>query len=115
MNVAIFAAAGLGRLGIKPENSFNLDWMIPAPAQGAVMIAALENDEETRTILSEINDEHTQICTQIEREFLRLLEGGCSAPIGAIAFVKDDEIFFKGVLLSLDGSKNLRFSVLKNR
>lgn len=106
-NAAIFAAAGLGRLGIKPENSFNLDWMIPAPAQGAVMIAALENDEETRTILSEINDEHTQICTQIEREFLRLLEGGCSAPIGAIAFVKDDEIFFKGVLLSLDGSKKL--------
>lgn len=106
-NAAIFAAAGLGRLGIKPENSFNLDWMIPAPAQGAVMIAALEHDEETRAILSEINDQHTQICTQIERDFLRLLEGGCSAPIGAIAFVKDDEIFFKGVLLSLDGTKKL--------
>lgn len=106
-NAAVFAAAGLGRLGIKPENSFNLDWMIPAPAQGAIMVAALEADEATRTILAEINDEHTQICTQMERDFLRLLEGGCSAPIGAIAFVKDDEILFKGVLLSLDGSKRI--------
>lgn len=106
-NAAVFAAAGLGRLGIKPENSFNLDWMIPAPAQGAVMIAALENDEEIRAIISEINDEHTQICTKIERDFLKLLEGGCSSPIGAIAFVKDDEIFFKGVLLSLDGTKKI--------
>jgi uroporphyrinogen-III synthase len=43
----------------------------------------------------------------MERDFLRLLEGGCSAPIGAIAFVKDDEILFKGVLLSLDGSKRI--------
>ncbi len=106
-NAAVFAAAGLGRLGIKPENAFNLDWMIPAPAQGAVMVAALEADESTRAILKEINDEHTEICTKIERDFLRLLEGGCSAPIGAIAFVKDDEILFKGVLLSLDGSKRI--------
>lgn len=106
-NAAVFAAAGLGRLGIKPENSFNLDWMIPAPAQGAVMVAALESDETTKAILAEINDEHTQICTKIERDFLRVLEGGCSAPIGAIAFVKDDEILFKGVLLSLDGSKRI--------
>lgn len=106
-NAAIFAAAGLGRLGIKPENSFNLDWMIPAPAQGAVMIAALEEDEETRAILKELNDEHTEICTKIERDFLRILEGGCSAPIGAIAFVKDDEILFKGVLLSIDGTKKI--------
>lgn len=106
-NAAVFAAAGLGRLGIKPENSFNLDWMIPAPAQGAIMVAALEADESTRAILAEINDEHTQICTQMERDFLRLLEGGCSAPIGAVAFVKDDEILFKGVLLSLDGSKRI--------
>ena len=55
-NAAVFAAAGLGRLGIKPENSFNLDWMIPAPAQGAIMVAALEADESTRAILAEIND-----------------------------------------------------------
>ena len=106
-NGALFAAAGLGRLEIKPEESFNLEWMIPAPAQGAIMIAALEHDEETRAICAEINDEDTEITTAIEREFLNRLEGGCSAPIGALAFIKEEEVHFQGVLLSLDGSKKI--------
>jgi len=74
-NAAIFAAAGIGRLGIRPEEALNLNWMIPAPGQGTIMIAALENDETTRTICSEINDHDTEICTTIERQFLNLLEG----------------------------------------
>ena len=108
-NGAIFAAAGLGRLGIKPENSFNLDWMIPAPAQGAVMVAALEENVEVVEICKEINDEKTEICTSIERKFLRILEGGCSAPIGALAFYRDkeDDICFKGILLSRDGTRKI--------
>ncbi len=106
-NGAVFAAAGLGRLDIRPEESFNLEWMIPAPGQGAVMITALETDEETLATCAEINHEETQIATSIEREFLNRLEGGCSAPIGALAFVKDEEVNMQGVLLSLDGSKKI--------
>ncbi|MEJ2112174.1 MAG: uroporphyrinogen-III synthase [Flavobacteriaceae bacterium] len=106
-NGAIFAAAGLGRLKIRPENSVNLDWMTPAPAQGAIMVTALKDDEEIRTICAEINHEETEICTTIEREFLNLLEGGCTAPIGALAFIKNEEVNFKGVLLSSDGSKKI--------
>ncbi|RIA08289.1 hydroxymethylbilane synthase [Flavobacteriaceae bacterium MAR_2010_72] len=106
-NGAIFAAAGLGRIGLKPETSFNLDWMVPAPAQGAIMISALEEDDETREICAEINHEETEICTTIERQFLNILEGGCSAPIGALAYIKNEEVYFQGVLLSLDGSKKI--------
>ena len=106
-NGAIFAAAGLGRLNMKPEESFNLEWMIPAPAQGAVMVTALEQDVETLEICAEINHKDTEIATSVERKFLNLLEGGCSAPIGALAFVKDEEIHLQGVLLSLDGSKKI--------
>ena len=107
-NGAIFAGAGLGRLDLTPEDSINLSWMIPAPAQGAIMITALESDEETRAVLTEINDEVTQICTSIEREFLNRLEGGCTAPIGAICYInKEDEVNFKGILLSKDGTKKI--------
>lgn len=110
-NAAIFAGAGLGRLNITPENSINLSWMIPAPAQGAIMITALESDEETRAICAEINDEVTEICTAIEREFLNRLEGGCTAPIGAICYInKEDEVNFKGILLSKDGTKKIEVS-----
>ena len=109
-NGAIFAAAGLGRIGLRPQNAINLDWMIPAPAQGAVMITALEEDEEIRAICAEINHEDTEICTTIEREFLSRLEGGCTAPIGAIAYIKDEQVLFQGVLLSKDGSKKIEVS-----
>ncbi len=112
-NGAIFAAAGIGRLDLRPEDAVNLDWMIPAPAQGTIMIAALEEDEETRAILSEINHEETEICTTIERDFLNKLEGGCSAPIGALAFIKDNEVTFEGVLLSKDGTKKIHVKRVK--
>lgn len=109
-NAAIFAAAGLGRIGKRPKNAINLNWMIPAPAQGAIMVTALEEDKDVRAICKEINHEETDICTTIERKFLNLLEGGCSAPIGAIAFIKNEEVSFQGVLLSPDGSKKIEVS-----
>jgi len=112
-NGAIFAAAGIGRIGIRPEESINLDWMIPAPAQGAIMITALQEDEATRAIINELNHEETEICTTIEREFLNKLEGGCTAPIGALAFIKNEEVNFKGVLLSEDGSKRIDVTRVK--
>lgn len=106
-NAAIFAAAGIGRLGLTPKNSIKLDWMTPAPAQGAIMIATLDNHEEVKTICAELNHEETEICTSIERKFLALLEGGCTAPIGGLAFIKNEEVHFKGILLSKDGTKKI--------
>ena len=109
-NAAIFAAATLGRLGLKPENSINLDWMIPTPGQGAIVITVLEENQEIKEICKELNHEETQISTSIEREFLHLLEGDSNTPMGALAFIKGEEekeVHFKGVLFSPDGSKKI--------
>jgi hydroxymethylbilane synthase len=106
-NGAIFAAAGLERINLKPENFINLDWMIPAPAQGAMVIHAMQNDEFCKNAVAELNDLETDICTYIERQFLRTLEGGCTAPIGALATFNEDEITFKGILLSIDGKQKI--------
>ena len=112
-NGAIFAAAGIGRIGLRPENAINLDWMIPAPAQGAIMIAALKDDHFVREACAKLNHEETEICTSIERKFLNKLEGGCTAPIGALAYIKNDEVTFKGVLLSTDGTKRIDVTRVK--
>ena len=112
-NGAIFAAAGIGRIGLRPENAINLDWMIPAPAQGAIMITALAEDDFIKTACAELNHEETALCISIEREFLHTLEGGCSAPIGALAIIKNEEVHFKGVLLSLDGTKKIDVTRVK--
>ena len=108
-NGAVFAAAGLERINLNPENHIALDWMIPAPAQGAMLVVAMGNDNFTLDALSHLNDIETEIATYIERQFLRTLEGGCTAPIGALAKYndKDDTIHFQGVLFSLDGKQKM--------
>jgi hydroxymethylbilane synthase len=109
-NGAVFAAAGLERLGINPEETVDLPWMIPAPAQGAIMIAALAKDDFSLDACEQLNHHETKVCVGVEREFLRLLEGGCTAPIGALAYVdaRTEEVNFKAVLLKKDGSKKIR-------
>ena len=106
-NGALFAAAGLDRIGLKPEKYEVLDWMIPAPAQGAMVVLAMAKDEFCWQAVSELNDLETDICTYIERQFLRTLEGGCTAPIGAIAKFTEDTIEFKGALFSIDGTQKM--------
>ncbi|ESU22961.1 porphobilinogen deaminase [Flavobacterium saliperosum S13] len=111
-NGAVFAAAGLERINLKPEMFIDLDWMIPAPAQGAMMVVAMENDEFALDALAQLNHIETEVCTYIERQFLRTLEGGCTAPIGAIAKYNeiDDTLHFQGVLFSLDGSQKFEIN-----
>jgi hydroxymethylbilane synthase len=106
---AIFAEAGLERINLKPEKAIVLDWMIPAPAQGAMVVVCNADDFFSLDAVSQLNHIETEICTYIERQFLRTLEGGCTAPIGAIAAYneKEDVIDFTGVLLSIDGKQKL--------
>jgi hydroxymethylbilane synthase len=105
---AIFAKAGLERIGILPQEHEVLDWMVPAPAQGALMIVGLEENAELASKVGELTHEDTQLAVSIERAFLRELEGGCTAPIGALAEVKGGDVKFVGVLSSLDGETELR-------
>ncbi len=109
---AVFAAAGLERINLKPESYLDLDWMIPAPAQGAMVVVAMQDDVFTNEVVSQLNDVETEICTYIERQFLKTLEGGCTAPIGAWARYNEesDTFDFTGVLLSLDGKQKIEIS-----
>ncbi|GAK88296.1 porphobilinogen deaminase [Nonlabens ulvanivorans] len=113
-NAAIFAKAGLDRIGLLSQLRGNygfeysdLDSFVPAPAQGAMMITAMGDNTAVLEAVSKLNDAQTQLCVDIERRFLRELEGGCTAPIGAIAQVIDNQINFKGCLLSIDGKERI--------
>ena len=106
-NGAIFAQAGLERIDLRPTNSLVLDWMLPAPAQGAIMVVCRTSDNDAREAGSLFNHQHTALCTGIERSFLRTLLGGCSTPISALATVRDEQIWFRGNILSLDGRKKV--------
>lgn len=104
-NGAIFAAAGLERIHLRPKTSVDLDWMLPAPAQGAIMIVCREGDTEAYEATHKLNDPITALCTKIERDFLRTLMGGCSTPISALAEMSYAQIVFKGNICATDGSE----------
>jgi hydroxymethylbilane synthase len=106
-DAAIFAQAGLERINLRPEKSVVLDWMLPAPAQGAVFVACREDDEWHYSLCQPMNDPDTALCTKIERDYLRTLLGGCSTPISALAEIEDGDLYFSGQLLSLDGRENI--------
>ncbi len=107
---AIFAAAGLERIHLRPDNAIDLDWMLPAPAQGAIMIVCREEDSRSYKLCQQLNDDATALCTGIEKDFLRVLMGGCSTPISALAEIKEDTIFFRGNICSPDGVKKIEVS-----
>jgi hydroxymethylbilane synthase len=106
-DAAIFAAAGLERINLRPQNSVELDWMLPAPAQGAIMVVCRDEDDFCFDACHFFNDANTALCTKIERDFLKTLMGGCSTPISALAEIEDDELFFRGNILSVDGIKKV--------
>ncbi len=105
-DATIFSLAGIKRMEMGMDYEF-LDFMICAPSQGVVAIASRKDNDKITEILSKINHHETAICTQIEREFLQTLEGGCTAPIGAFVVMKGNEIHFRGRLNSLDGKKSI--------
>lgn len=106
-NGAIFAEAGLHRIDLTPKNSIRLDWMIPAPAQGALLVATQDNNVKCLEILKKIHHPETAYCVRLERDFLRRLEGGCTAPIGALATISENRVHFRGVLSTLDGTRQI--------
>ncbi len=106
----ILAAAGLKRLNIK-VNSKKLDWMIPAPSQGAIAIVSKKIDKALSGILGKINHHETFLAVTAEREFLKSIGAGCSTPVGALAIVKNGRISFKGEVLSQDGKEKISVEI----
>jgi hydroxymethylbilane synthase len=92
-NSLVLARAGLERLGYRLTDdriefethqlfATDLVEILPAAGQGAIGLEVRANDSELQTFLGNVNDAATWFCTDVEREFLRLLGGGCNLPIG---------------------------------
>lgn len=102
---AIFAQAALERLQITSHTYITLDWMLPSPAQGAIGIMCREDDSLVLNACRAINHHETEICIELERDFLSALHGGCAVPIAAYAQLKGEEICFQGSVMSLDATE----------
>ncbi|MEX0884380.1 MAG: hydroxymethylbilane synthase [Cyclobacteriaceae bacterium] len=111
----ILAYAGVHRMGYEHlvKNELSLEEFIPAVGQGTIGVEAHVNLEKEikNKIKAAVNSPETDQCLQAERGFLKVLEGGCSIPAFALAQIKDQKLFLKGGLISLDGKEKLYHEV----
>lgn len=104
----ILAMAGLHRMGwLDHSATMNIQPLseeicIPAISQGILAIESCVDNIEINKILNTINDETTKIIAEIERDFLRLMNGDCTFPIGALASQKNNQLTLKAMLASED-------------
>lgn len=108
-DAVVLAAAGLLRLGREAEISEFLDldgWPV-APGQGALAIETRAGEEQR---FASMNHRPSRTMVDAEREVLRLLEAGCSAPIGTHSMIDDGLLFLTARVYSADGSESLTSS-----
>ncbi|KAA1419522.1 hydroxymethylbilane synthase [Nocardioides humilatus] len=115
VDAVVLARAGLARIGRLDEVTEVLDplQMLPAPGQGALAIEC-RADDDLLELLAALDDPSTHAAVLAERTALATLEGGCSAPIGALAEVAEGEdgpeLWLRATVLSDDGALALRRS-----
>ncbi|HLY34063.1 MAG TPA: hydroxymethylbilane synthase [Jatrophihabitantaceae bacterium] len=117
LDAVVLAYAGLRRLGRTDEVTEVLDplQVLPAPAQGALAIECRASDDPVRTALAALEHDDSRAAVTAERALLAALEAGCTAPVGALAVVAEDddgalELFLRASVTAVDGSAAVRLS-----
>ncbi|MEN2283583.1 hydroxymethylbilane synthase [Algoriphagus sp. SE2] len=111
----LLAYAGVHRMGYDDMivEKLKLEEFTPAVGQGSVAIEASTNlDEQVKVqIITACNHSETEIKLRAERAYLRVLEGGCSIPVFALAQIKENQVSLVGGIVSLDGQKRISLEV----
>ncbi len=106
----VLAAAGLHRLELaqRIRQYIPAADSLPAIGQGAIGVECRIDDQLTRQLLAALHDADTACCVTAERAMNRRLEGGCQVPIGGHAVWHNGQIWLRGLVGAVDGSRILR-------
>lgn len=106
----ILAAAGLIRLQMKARIASYIEPEISLPAvgQGAVGIECRLDDKQTIALLKPLEHHKTRQRVTAERAMNLALQGGCQVPIGSYSIFKENKLFLRGLVGSVDGKQIIR-------
>lgn len=109
----VLAAAGLKRLHIENDNYyfFDIDEMIPSPAQGTLALELNESNTKLLEMVNSLSSEESDSIAYLERGFLQKIEGDCHLPIGAFASKTDTGYNLKALFGDENGTKLAKVSV----
>lgn len=113
LDAIVLAYAGVKRLGYEAMITEVLptEVLLPAVGQGAIGVEIRSEDVNTAAMVRLINHEPTRMGVLAERAFLRVLEGGCQVPIGALSDEKSGQLQLAGLVASLDGTVVFKDSI----
>lgn len=108
----ILAAAGLLRLNLGERISQSLDLsngaIMYAVGQGAIGIENRSDDERVKNVLKKINHLPSFYAVTAERNLLRTIEGGCSAPLGVESkWIDETHLKLNALVVSVDGRQSV--------
>ncbi len=103
----VLAMAGIKRLDREESITqiLPIEVMLPAAGQGALATETREEDEDTRALVFALEHRATRLAIEAERKFLEILGGGCHAPVGAFAEIKDNALWLRCFVANVHGTK----------
>ena len=113
----MLAEAGLRRLGFRMEIPCQVagqelhfmplaeDQFFPAAGQGAIGFEIRADDDDARAWVVAICHEETFVRARAEREFLRLIDGGCHTPVGVFSSLTDGHLKMAARLFPDEGGE----------
>ncbi len=106
----LLAAAGLKRLKFdaRIRTILQPDESLPAVGQGAIGIEIRTGRPELAALLAPLNHAETALCVRAERAMSRMLQGGCQAPIGGYAVMREGKIYLRAFVADLEGIRFFR-------
>jgi hydroxymethylbilane synthase len=106
----VLAAAGLRRLG-RTEGLFpiEVEEMVPAPGQGALLLEGRHSDDHASTRAESITDRNAFGALSAERTLVAELNATCNTPLGALATLEHgDQMRLRAFCGLPDGSEWIR-------
>ncbi|KAL5518502.1 HEM3_3 [Sanghuangporus vaninii] len=110
----ILAKAGLVRLGMggRITTDVSSPTLYHAVGQGALAVEIRAGDEEVQALCKALNHPPTERCCRAERAMLKVLEGGCSVPVGAhTQILTDGKLRITGTVTALDGLRHVEHTL----
>ncbi len=114
LDAIVLARAGLTRLGLDRAitETFSIDRMLPAPAQGVLAVQCRIEDADVRRGLTVLDDDATRRCVTAEPTMLHALGGGCSVPVAAVALIVDGRLDLAGGVFGLTTRRAARVQII---
>lgn len=99
-DATVLALAGLRRLGLESRATqvFDIEEVLPAPAQGALALECRSSDADTLRYVAAIDDPTLRQIVAAERSFLAAVDVGCQFPAAAYAQHSGDTLTLRGML-----------------